>query len=49
MNGDDDPIFAELWRYYPRVRKFFFALGLSREDVTTKTDLMKIWNAHTKT
>ncbi len=37
MPDDDDRKFEELWRYRPRVRKFFSTLPLSRETVDDLT------------
>src|SRR5258708_38591626 len=37
MPDDDDRKFEELWRYRPRVRKFFSTLGFSRETVDDLT------------
>jgi hypothetical protein len=48
INAKGLPMLEPMWRDATKP-EFAIASALSREDVTTKTDLMKIWNAHTKT
>lgn len=47
INGKGLPMLEPMWRDAARP-EFAIAAGLSRDAVTTKTDLQKIWNAHTR-
>jgi hypothetical protein len=47
INGKGLPMLEPMWRDATKP-EFAIAAALSRDDITTKTDLLKIWNAHTK-
>jgi hypothetical protein len=47
INGKGLPMLEPMWRDASKP-EFAIAAGLPRDAVTTKADLMKIWNAHTK-
>jgi len=47
INAKGLPMLEPMWRDVTKP-EFAIAAALSRDEITTKTDLLKIWNAHTK-
>ncbi|HSD38952.1 MAG TPA: HD domain-containing phosphohydrolase [Rhodocyclaceae bacterium] len=47
INGKGLPMLEPMWRDATKP-EFAIVAALSREEVTTKADLLKIWSAHTK-